>query len=84
MSNTITFRPTLQQGAFIESLVESGDYQNQSEIIREGLRLLKEHRAASKLETLRQLIAEGEASPVVDDWSKEDFMSRMKKKYHED
>lgn len=78
MSYSITFRPTHEQGAFIESLVESGDYQNQSEVIREGLRLLKEKQAASKLEALRQLIAEGEASPQIENWSGDAFLKRMK------
>ncbi len=29
---------------FIESLIESGDYRTQSEVIRESLRLLRENR----------------------------------------
>lgn len=82
MSQSITFRPTYEQGTFIEGLVESGDYQNQSEVIREGLRLLKEKQAASKLEELRKLIAEGEASPKIENWSGEAFLERMKAKQH--
>ncbi len=82
MSQTITFRPTDEQGAFIEGLVESGDYQNQSEVIREGLRLLKEQLAASKLEALRKLIAESEESELIEDWTADDFLERMKKKHN--
>ena len=82
MSQTITFRPTDEQGAFIEGLVESGDYQNQSEVIREGLRLLKEQLAASKLEALRKLIAESEESELIEHWTADDFLARMKKKHN--
>lgn len=82
MSNTITFRPTQEQGHFIEGLIAEGDYQNQSEVIREGLRLLKEQIANSKLEQLRQLIEEGERSPVVENWSKDKFLARMKAQQH--
>ena len=52
---------------FIESLIESGDYRTQSEVIRESLRLLREKQAESRLQTLRNLLAEGLSSsePVV-------------------
>jgi antitoxin ParD1/3/4 len=41
MANTITFRPTEEQGGFIDRLIESGDFANQSEVIRAGIRLLR-------------------------------------------
>jgi len=46
---------TQRQEALIEALVESGRYQNASEILREGMRLVEnqEVEEASKLETLR-------------------------------
>ena len=47
---------------FIESLIESGDYRTQSEVIRESLRLLREKQAESRLQTLRNLLAEGLSS----------------------
>lgn len=62
MTAPIAFRPTDELGYFIKGLVEIGDYANQSEVIREGLRLLQEKHAASQLETLRQLLIEGEQS----------------------
>ncbi len=62
MTAPIAFRPTDELSNFIERLVEIGDYANQSEVIREGLRLLQEQRAASQLETLRELLVEGEQS----------------------
>ena len=36
---------TDRQAAFIEQLVEGGEYQNASEVLREGLRLVEERRA---------------------------------------
>jgi len=78
MPNIITFHLTHEQLAFIEGLVESGDYQNQGEVICEGLRLLKEKQAALKLTELRKLIAEGEASPKSENWSSDAFLESVK------
>ncbi|QDG36175.1 type II toxin-antitoxin system ParD family antitoxin [Alteromonas mediterranea] len=47
---------------FIETMVSSGNYNNQSEVIRAALRLLQEQNASSKLNQLRLLIEEGEQS----------------------
>ena len=46
---------TAHQENLIESLVQSGRYQNASEVMREGLRLVenREIEEATKLETLR-------------------------------
>ena len=63
---------------FIEYLIESGDYRTQSEVIRESLRLLREKQAESRLQTLRNLLAEGLSSgePVV--WEKDAFLKKLK------
>lgn len=47
--------------AFVAEQVASGQFQNASEVVRAGLRLLrdKEQRRARKLELLRQAIQEG-------------------------
>jgi antitoxin ParD1/3/4 len=81
MASTITFRPTQEQGGFIEGVIESGDFANQSEVIRAAIRLLQEQRAESKLAQLRQLIREGENSPIIENWSAESFIDRMRKKH---
>lgn len=47
---------TDHQAEMIEELVESGQYQNASEVLREGLRLLEERNAThkAKLKALRE------------------------------
>jgi antitoxin ParD1/3/4 len=47
--------------AFVAELVASGQFQNASEVVRAGLRLLRdeEQRRARKLELLRQAVQEG-------------------------
>jgi antitoxin ParD1/3/4 len=47
---------TDHQAEMIEDLVESGHYQNASEVLREGLRLLEERNAAhrAKVKALRE------------------------------
>ena len=78
MAATITFRPTDEQGELIDQMIESGDFANQSEVIRAGIRLLQEQQAKSKLNQLRQLVKEGENSPVVEGWNTGDFVSRSR------
>lgn len=52
---------TERQEALIETLVESGRYQNASEVLREGLRLIEMREAedAAKLERLRAAVQVG-------------------------
>jgi antitoxin ParD1/3/4 len=52
---------TDHQQRFIESLVESGRFQNASEVLRDGLRLVegREARDAVKLEILRTVVQTG-------------------------
>ena len=51
-------------GAFVQELVESGEYASSSEVIRAGLRQLKERK--SRLEELRDALIEGENSGYAD------------------
>lgn len=55
---------------FIESLIESGDYRTQSEVIRESLRLLREKQAESRLQALRDMLAEGLSSGEAQLWKR--------------
>jgi len=63
---------------FIESLIESGDYRTQSEVIRESLRLLREKQAESRLQALRDLLAEGLSSGEPQEWEKDAFLLNVK------
>ena len=49
------------QQQLVESLVQSGRYQNASEVLREGLRLIEEsdRREEAKLKALRQAARQG-------------------------
>ncbi|WP_245183408.1 type II toxin-antitoxin system ParD family antitoxin [Legionella israelensis] len=65
---------------YVESLVSSGDYRSNSEVLRESLRLLRERQASSKLELLRRFIDEGESSGKPVDWNADNFLTSMKRK----
>jgi antitoxin ParD1/3/4 len=77
MPRTITFQPTEKMGAFIEKLVDTGDFNNQSEVIRAGIRLLEEQTASSKLHELRRLIREGEESYDLANFSMDDIKRKL-------
>ena len=55
---------TESQNALIETLVQSGRYQNASEVLREGLRMVERREAedAAKLEALRAAAQVGVAA----------------------
>lgn len=73
------------QHELVESLVKSGKYQNASEVLREGLRLVEREQAeeAAKLEALRHAsergwsdLAQGRFDDVEDD-SLDDFVAQL-------
>ncbi|MCK9236617.1 MAG: type II toxin-antitoxin system ParD family antitoxin [Thiopseudomonas sp.] len=66
---------TDHQAELIEQLVASGEYQNASEVLREGLRLVEERRALyeAKLDNLRFAVQQGVDSAVTGDY--ENFAS---------
>lgn len=68
--------------AFIDAQVKTGRYNNASEVVREGLRLLEDYEVVlrSRAEELRALVDEGRASGL----SSEDgvtVLDRLKGKY---
>jgi len=77
MARTITIDTGDELRSFIDESVKSGHYKTTSEVVREGLRLLQEKQAESKLKILQNLIQEGEDSGVASEWSMQDFLSRM-------
>jgi antitoxin ParD1/3/4 len=78
MARTMTVDTGEDLRGFVESLVESGNYKTNSEVVRDGLRLLQEKQATSKLETLRQLMNDGENSGEPVYWDVEKFLAKMK------
>ena len=52
---------TESQAQLVENLVSSGRYQNASEVLREGLRMIREREqeAADRLQVLREAVAVG-------------------------
>lgn len=78
MARTMTVDLGDELREFIESLIKSGDYRTQSEVIRESLRLLREKQAESRLQVLRDLLAEGLSSGEPVEWEKDAFLKKVK------
>lgn len=78
MARTMTVDLGDELREFIESLIESGDYRTQSEVIRESLRLLREKQAESRLQALRDMLAEGLSSGEARPWEKDAFLRKVK------
>ncbi|MCX7119738.1 MAG: type II toxin-antitoxin system ParD family antitoxin [Legionellales bacterium] len=83
MARTMTVDLGNELRNYVESLVSAGDYRSNSEVLRESLRLLREKQAESKLNQLRHLIDEGEASGDPLTWDVQVFLAHMKKKTHD-
>lgn len=68
--------------AFIESQVKAGRYNNASEVVREGLRLLEDYELTlrSRADELRTLVDEGLSSGISTSDGPE-FLDRLKSKY---
>lgn len=78
MARTMTVDLGDELREFIESLIESGDYRTQSEVIRESLRLLREKQAESRLQALRDMLTEGLSSGEAQPWEKDAFLRKVK------
>ena len=61
---------------FIQTSISSGRYNNASEVIRSGLRLLEDRER--KRAALRSAIEEGLNSGIVEDFDTQDFLQQMK------
>jgi len=64
---------------FVAGSVESGRYENASEVVRAGLRVLEEHEQGqeAKLAALRAALEEGERSGVAEGWSFENVLKKF-------
>ena len=61
---------------FIQASIASGRYNNASEVVRSGLRLLEDRER--KMAALRSAIEEGLNSGIVEDFDTQDFLQQMK------
>jgi len=64
---------------FIARQLETGRFGSASEVVRAGLRMLED--AETKLETLRNLLDEGEASGLTE-YTYEEFIAEMDSENH--
>lgn len=78
MARTMTIDLGDELRNYVESLIQSGDYRTQSEVIRDSLRLLREKQADSKLQQLRNLIAQG-LSTERTEWDPVSFLAETKR-----
>lgn len=63
---------------FVRTKVEQGRYNNASEVIRAGLRLLEENE--SQLQELRMAIADGMNSGLATDFNSQEHLKSLKEK----
>ena len=61
---------------FIQSTINSGRYNNASEVVRAALRRLEDDEAG--LAALRSAIDEGDSSPDVEDFNRDIFLAEQK------
>lgn len=78
MARTMTVDLGEELRDFVESLIATGDYRTQSEVIRDSLRLLREQQAQSHLQQLRALINEGVNSGAPQEWKQDAFLQNLK------
>ena len=65
---------------FIQASILSGRYNNASEVVRSGLRLLEDQE--QRMAALRSAIEEGLKSGIVEDFDSQDFLQQMKERKH--
>ena len=65
---------------FIQASILSGRYNNASEVVRSGLRLLEEQE--QKMAALRSAIEEGMNSGIVEDFDPQKHLQQMKARKH--
>lgn len=79
MTRTITVTVGPHYDEFIRSLIESGRFNNVSEVIRAALRDYEEDEL--RLAAIRTALIEGEQSGVCEDFNPEDFIKELNAEY---
>jgi antitoxin ParD1/3/4 len=64
---------------FVSEKIAEGRFQSVSEAVRAGLRRLEEDER--KLEALRAKLQAGEDSPLVENFSRQQFLAEMREKF---
>lgn len=80
MSRTVTASLGPHYEEFIQNSILRGRYNNASEVVRAGLRLLEERE--TKIEYLRAAIQEGIDSGICENFDPEKHLKQLKAKYH--
>jgi antitoxin ParD1/3/4 len=65
---------------FIQASIMSGRYNNASEVVRSGLRLLEDQE--QRIAALRSAIEEGMNSGIVEDFDPQEHLQQMKARKH--
>jgi len=65
---------------FIQTSIMSGRYNNASEVVRSGLRLLEDQE--QRIAALRSAIEEGMNSGIVEDFDPQEHLQQMKARKH--
>ncbi|MBO7587902.1 MAG: type II toxin-antitoxin system ParD family antitoxin [Bacteroidaceae bacterium] len=65
---------------FIQASISSGRYNNASEVVRSGLRLLEDQE--QKMAALRSAIDKGLNSGIIEDFDSKDYLKQMKARKH--
>ena len=77
-TTTVALGPHFEE--FIQASILSGRYNNASEVVRSGLRLLEDQE--QKMAALRHAIKEGLDSGIVEDFDSDAYLEEMKARKH--
>lgn len=80
MSRTVTASLGPHYEEFIQNSIQCGRYNNASEVVRAGLRLLEERE--EKIELLKAAIQKGIDSGICENFDAEEHLKQLKAKHH--
>ena len=80
MSRTVTTSLGPHYEEFIQNSIQCGRYNNASEVVRAGLRLLEERE--KRIEYLRAAIQKGIDSEICENFDPEEHLKQLKAKHH--